>query len=255
MTPTGPDVHLTDVLEDADGSLLVVDMGAWFNYGCPTSKIAKPKVLGGIYRVRRPGAAKVADPWGQKLKLATLPPADLIALLGDARPKVRDQAVTQLAKRGADAVGSLAKVVGETKTRPAAARRNAVWALCRIGGAEALAALRPALKDPDAGVRQAAAHAAGLEKDARALDALAGLVAKDEPAVRLKAAEALGRIGRPEAVPALLEGVRQTAGDRFLQHALVYALLRINDRKATSGRPAMTPARACGWPAWSPWTR
>ena len=30
------DFHPTDVLEDADGSVLVVDMGSWFNYGCPT---------------------------------------------------------------------------------------------------------------------------------------------------------------------------------------------------------------------------
>src|SRR5207342_2159082 len=28
-----PHMRLTDVLEDADGSLLVVDMGAWFTYG------------------------------------------------------------------------------------------------------------------------------------------------------------------------------------------------------------------------------
>ena len=54
------------MLEDADGSLLVVDMGAWFNYGCPTSKIAKPEVLGAIYRVRRADAATVADDPGAR---------------------------------------------------------------------------------------------------------------------------------------------------------------------------------------------
>src|SRR5439155_16926146 len=53
-----------------------------------------------------------------------------------------------------------------------------------------------------------------------------------EPALRRKAAEALGRIGRPETVPALVDGLRR-AGDRFLQHALIYALIRINDRQAT----------------------
>ena len=44
--------HPTDVIEDADGSLLVVDTGGWFYRGCPTSQRSKPDVLGGIYRVR-----------------------------------------------------------------------------------------------------------------------------------------------------------------------------------------------------------
>ena len=64
LTSTDYDFHPTDVLEDADGSLLVVDMGAWFNYGCPTSKIAKPEVLGAVYRVRRADSARLDDPWG-----------------------------------------------------------------------------------------------------------------------------------------------------------------------------------------------
>ena len=51
------DFHPTDVLEDADGSLLVVDTGGWYKLCCPTSQLAKPDVLGAIYRVRRRGAS------------------------------------------------------------------------------------------------------------------------------------------------------------------------------------------------------
>jgi len=47
------DFHPTDVLEDADGSLLVLDTGAWYKLCCPTSQLAAPEVLGAIYRVRR----------------------------------------------------------------------------------------------------------------------------------------------------------------------------------------------------------
>jgi putative membrane-bound dehydrogenase-like protein len=47
-----PDVHLTDVLEDRDGSLLVLDTGGWFRLGCPSSLTAKPDLRGAIYRVR-----------------------------------------------------------------------------------------------------------------------------------------------------------------------------------------------------------
>ena len=50
-----PDFHPSDVLEDADGSLLVIDTGGWFRIGCPASKTEKPQVRGGIYRIRREG--------------------------------------------------------------------------------------------------------------------------------------------------------------------------------------------------------
>ena len=40
------DFHPTDVIEDADGSLLVADTGSWYMICCPTSKIAKPDISG-----------------------------------------------------------------------------------------------------------------------------------------------------------------------------------------------------------------
>src|SRR4051812_26945462 len=46
------DFHPTDVIEDADGSLLIVDTGGWYKLCCPTSQLGKPDVLGAIYRVR-----------------------------------------------------------------------------------------------------------------------------------------------------------------------------------------------------------
>ena len=46
------DVHLTDVIEDEDGSLLVLDTGGWFRIGCPSSLVAKPEALGRIHRIR-----------------------------------------------------------------------------------------------------------------------------------------------------------------------------------------------------------
>ena len=52
------DFHPTDVIEDADGSLLIVDTGGWYKLCCPTSQLQKPDVLGAIYRVRRHGTSK-----------------------------------------------------------------------------------------------------------------------------------------------------------------------------------------------------
>ncbi|MFN0066099.1 MAG: PVC-type heme-binding CxxCH protein, partial [Limisphaerales bacterium] len=47
------DFHPTDVLADADGSLLIVDTGGWYKLCCPSSQLAKGDVPGGLYRVRR----------------------------------------------------------------------------------------------------------------------------------------------------------------------------------------------------------
>src|SRR5262249_46235706 len=47
------DFHPTDVIEDADGSLLIVDTGGWYKLCCPSSQLVKADVLGAIYRVRR----------------------------------------------------------------------------------------------------------------------------------------------------------------------------------------------------------
>ena len=71
------------------------------------------------------------------------------------------------------------------------------------------------------------------------------LVVKDEnAAVRREAATALGRLGRTKAVPALLEGLR-TGGDRFLDHALIYALITLADREGTL-RGLQDPAPSFG---------
>ena len=49
LTSSSREFHPTDVLEDADGSLLVIDTGGWFYRGCPTSQLSKPELLGGIW--------------------------------------------------------------------------------------------------------------------------------------------------------------------------------------------------------------
>jgi putative heme-binding domain-containing protein len=263
LVSTDYDSHPSDMLEDADGSLLIVDMGAWFNYGCPTSKIAKPEVKGTIYRVRNTRAPAVADAWGKSIKLDSMPPSQLVGLLADSRPKVRERAADRLVKLGPTAVAALATTVRSNSTnslrslansavnsdRPenptaenadgrreigqARHRCEAVFVLSRIGTPEARRAVRDALGDLDSSMRMVAAHCCGLERDAGSLDALGKLVVSDEPPVRLKAAEAIGRMGDPAGVPAILASIRRGGVDRFLEHALVYALLRINHRDAT----------------------
>jgi putative membrane-bound dehydrogenase-like protein len=223
------DFHPTDVLEDADGSLLVIDTGGWYKLCCPTSQLHKPDVLGAIYRVRRTGAPRIDDPRGLKLAWAKLSAKELAGLLDDGRAAVRRRAVQALADKGGDVVVVLAEVIAATKS--VEARRNAVWAATRLDGADARAAVRKALGDADDTVRQAAIHSVSVRRDGEALPALLQLLQGESPHNRRAAAEAVGRIGDKSAVPNLLKGLGAN-NDRVLEHSLTYALIEIGDTEA-----------------------
>jgi putative membrane-bound dehydrogenase-like protein len=217
-----PDFHPTDVFEDADGSLIVVDTGGWYKLCCPTSKLEKPAVLGAIYRVRRQDAPRIDDPRGRNIAWATRSPARLAALLADARPAVAERAADTLARIGAAAVPALAAVLADASA--AATRQQALWTLARIEGAEARAAVRKGLDDASAEVRHTAVHVAGLHRDREAVRPLGRIASGPDPGGARAAAEALGRIGGDEAVAAVLAAVPR-ASDRALEHSLTYALI------------------------------
>ncbi|MCY7352609.1 MAG: HEAT repeat domain-containing protein [Cytophagaceae bacterium] len=219
------DFHPTDVLEDADGSLLVVETGGWFIEGCPLSQVSKPDLQGSIYRVRRKGAANVADPYGNQISWASLPPAKAAAYLTDPRPTVGDRAVQRLVDQGGGAVATLTDVLRRSSS--ANARTKAIFALYRIGSAPARAAVRAGLSDAHLQVRVAAARSVGLARDAQAIPQLRIMVGQGEPAARRQAATALGQLGDKQAIPALLAAAAKTE-DRFVRHALIYALITLN---------------------------
>jgi len=215
------DFHPTDVIEDADGSLLVVDTGGWYKLCCPTSQLEKPAVTGAIYRIRKTDGQAASDPRGLRLPWSDVSGDALAARLGDPRPAVAQRAVEQLAARGASE--PLAGVVASTAFSEAA-RQRAVWGLARIDGPDARAAVRRGLADADAGVRQAAAHVAGLHRDAEAVPLLVAILQDDTPAVARAAAEALGRIGDEPAVAAVLAACERPS-DRMTEHTLIHALI------------------------------
>lgn len=227
LTSSDPDFHPTDVIEDADGSLIVVDTGGWYLQACPISTIAKPDVKGGIYRIKRKSAPSVADPRGTQLKLAAQSADQLCQWLDDPRFAVRDEAVERLVAAGQDAIATLQKAYESSSS--ARARRNAVWCLSRIVAPHAFDTVRAALHDPDDDVRMAATRAVGIQRDGQASTALAKILLTDKnPGIRRQAATALGRIGKPDATAPLLSAQAETA-DRFLEHAITNALFHTAD--------------------------
>jgi putative membrane-bound dehydrogenase-like protein len=224
------DFHPTDVLADADGSLLIIDTGGWYKLCCPTSQLHKPDILGAIYRVRRKGAPRPSDPRGLKLAWTKLTIGELVGLLDDPRPAVRRRTIPALATRGAEAVAALTEVLHSS--RSIEARRNATWTATHIEQAEARAAVRAALADADETVRQVAIHSVSVRRDHDALPALLELLRSPSAQNQRAAAEALGRLGDKSAVPALLDALGKPT-DRVLEHSLTFALIEIADREGT----------------------
>ncbi|MBI3864693.1 MAG: heme-binding protein, partial [Planctomycetia bacterium] len=133
LTSEEKDFHPTDLLEDADGSLLVINTGGWFRIGCPVSEIAKPDVLGAIYRVRKKGMKKVEDPRGLALGLEKRSPKELVEYLDDPRPAIRERAIELFAfNKSSKFIEELCSVVSKpNKNSSEMRRRNALWALSR----------------------------------------------------------------------------------------------------------------------------
>ena len=227
LESTSPYTHFTDVFEDADGSLLVVDTGGWFLYGCPTSAIERPEIKGGIYRIRKKDAGEIDDHRGTKLDWKN-PKLDW---LDDPRFAVRDRAKTELAKQGKDVVAGLGEILTNPKNSEQF-RREAIWTLTRIDHKDAREIVSDVMvADSSPSVRLAAARSNSVWKYPGATDRLLKLLArKDEPQILREAATALGRIGAKEkTVSRLMATVKMNAGkDPFLDHSLIHALAKID---------------------------
>ncbi len=219
--------HPTEVMEDADGSLLVIETGGWYRNCCPSSTFYRPDVDGAIYRVRRADAKPMEDSRGTKIDWKTRTIEDLAKLLEDARPAVRRRAIEQLASYGAAVIPKLATVLS-SDSASIVGKLSAVWTIARIEDPSAFAVLRKAFNDTNTDVRQAAISCIGLHRDRESLGALEKLLKNGDPHDRRLAAEALGRLRDPSAVPAILESI-DGQYDRSLDHALIYALIEIGN--------------------------
>lgn len=225
MTSEIPDFHPTDVLEDADGSLLVVNTGGWFIAGCPLSVVAKADVHGGIFRIRKNGTPKTDDAWGRRSDFTNIEMEQLIPMTDDKRHAVRDNAFDEFILRGESSVPHLKNILVSNTNEEI--RAATVFALYRIGKPASMEVVIDALNDESSVVRTAASRVVGLASEQRAVEKLLSILRDDQqPQVRRQAATALGQIGDKKAIRPLLEAA-ETSDDRFVYHAIVYSLISL----------------------------
>lgn len=224
------DFHPTDVIEDADGSLLILDTGGWYKLCCPTSQLVKPDVRGAIYRVRKNGQPRVDDPWGKKIAWGKVSVDQLVGYLKDPRWGVRAQAAQRVAKAGNQSIPAIEAAYPGAKS--VQEKQALLWALARIGNSQSLEVITRRLPGENEQVVQAGLNALSLHRYLPAKSILMEILKNGAPANRRLSAEVLGRIGAKESVPALLEAAR-TAPDRAMAHAITYALYEIGDFQKT----------------------
>ncbi len=231
----------TDVSFGPDGDLYALD---WVE-GWPKSR------KGRIYRV----AATTADPAQAALsaEVRTLlakgfeqsTAEALRGLLAHADYRVRLEAQLELADRGPASLPVLTSVAQDV-TLGRLARLHAIWGLGQLGraGANVADTLVALAADADEEVRAQCLKVLG---DLRLPGALPFLVSRLEdaaPRVSFFAAQALGKLTRPEAADALVALARRNADqDATLRHAVVIALSQLGATPALE-KAAQDPDRA-----------
>lgn len=210
LSCTDPDFHPTQLVQVADGSMLLVDTGGWFRNGCPTSQIEKPSIHGGIYRIRKKNQSakgkRIPSPWPN-------------CTVDEARSTLQKNDV--------------------------AVKLDALWSLGRqlaIGpNEEVQQVIRSALADQQIDVLVLALRMVGQYRDVHALDSLVRLVKHPDQAVRRETATALGRLKHVDGVAPLIQAL-ENAEDPWLEHAIIYALIQINEPSLTaSGLKSYAP--------------
>ncbi|MEX2216561.1 MAG: HEAT repeat domain-containing protein [Phycisphaeraceae bacterium] len=122
----------------------------------------------------------------------------LVRVLNDEDERVREQAVTAMARIGKDAIDALAGAAGD---KEAGLRQSAITALGAMEREETIPILHNALKDQDPFVREAAVAALGNTHSSKALPALGEALRTDDPKVRADAVQAMAKIGRDALEP------------------------------------------------------
>lgn len=236
LTCDDVDFHPTDVLEDADGSLLVVDTGGWYRLCCPSSQLAKPDVLGAVYRIRKTGATPPADPRGLKANWGEGAVAQIANRLGDERPAVRNRAVQMLAGMGTNALPLLQV---QLKAASPEVRRNAVWALAQINDLAAKRTIATLFRsETDETVIRTALKAIATFRISPAMGVVAGELNQTNPPTLRVAFEAFGRtaVGQMAMMafnPFQNEPAKSAANDPFLEHSAIMALIEIAHPETT----------------------
>ena len=229
------DFHPTDVIEDADGSLLVLDTGGWYDLCCPTSRVDQKTASGGIYRITNQRTKAERKQLKANAEKVTSP--DFIRDLLDSRPWVRRETMRNMGTEDRLRIKTLKDFINSASS-PLSDRISCIWALCSIGSPNALGVVDSLLTSNSPEILKVSCHVLALHRHRNSLTRLETLLGHNRPAVRRAAAEAIGRLGNAKSIPALLAAINDTEEDRFLSHSLIHSMIEISKREGDEKIPS-----------------
>jgi putative membrane-bound dehydrogenase-like protein len=192
------DFHPVDVLEDTDGSLLILDTGGWYDLCCPSSGTPGQTAPGGIYRL---SPEKVIEKSADSELDSFLTPSEKMAAVADDQvpPRTRLKCFWNL--------------VGELVTQPDNASIRRMVLDCLTSSSQPL--------------QRAALNTVSLYRWIDSEPILIPLLQSDSPMTRRLAAECLGRLQESDndVTSSLMQAIDDQANDRALQHAILYAMI------------------------------
>ncbi|HBE67247.1 MAG TPA: hypothetical protein DDW52_03770 [Planctomycetaceae bacterium] len=221
------DFHPTDVLEDGDGSLLVIDTGGWYDLCCPTSRVDQDAAPGGIYRLSLASGVPRQELSEQRIKSGDqLSPWDRrAAALTLIRSEAEDEELARIERTASSESLELHR------------RQEAVWDLCKDGSTATQRAILSILEgESPPELKQTclaalAMVAKGAERE-RAVAFARELLVHRSSSVRRHALETLARLPDPSSGDAILTSAPTLDDLRKLErtspalhHALVFALV------------------------------
>jgi putative membrane-bound dehydrogenase-like protein len=221
--------HPTDILEDADGSLLVFDTGGWYDLCCPSLATDQWVAAGGFYRLTSE-STRASRKTNTALPQSTAEALkQLITTSAWQKRNTSDWLVTQAQTSTPELIRQLSE-----PQHPLRHRQELLWLLCRIGDTASRKAIVNQLQSSEPGLRAAAAMAIAVHRWPEAIALHAAIAKETEPATTRSMAEALGRVGNRESIAPLMETIQRfgPAADRILQHSLTYALIELNQSDA-----------------------
>ena len=155
-------------------------------------------------------------------------------------PETRDEASSQLAAMGAQAIPAIADAIRESKG-PAQVLKDV---LLRIRGDGAVDAFLSLIRDDDTDVQLAGLEAPGFLGDPRATEPLEAFVADPEqlPVPKSYAAMALGNLGSKGSIPVIAEALESAEGEDKLAIRCAIALAKLGDHRGFPAVAALAEA-------------
>lgn len=257
------DFHPTDVLQDLNGSLIVVDTGGWYDLCCPSSRVDQELAAGGIYRLTPPHILLHHEASQEPQRAVDFSPERAVELLDDKRPWIARRALLEVAESGDRFLHLLQDKVKDPQITPLN-RCNALWALGATGTQSAMAivtdlihaALLPTASeqpprptDAELDLLHIACHLVSLHRYRAARDDVQKILHGfssiklqnpspasifPTPALARVAAETLGRIGDADSVRILFDSFEHIKDDRVLDHSVRYALFELGESNSVA---------------------